>query len=396
MQSTATPRARDRVVEGEEALGVAVAAPQIIIRRARHRSPDDEAQEEEEPQIEKQGPKRVETREEEEDDDDVVASRREAVRIRLQEEEKERVMAAAGIEGSRGPQNNGQQEEEEVEFEGSSSSYETESDDDDSQDGFIGHRPLAKPVFVPRVSRETLTEREALEREEEEAAEKERVRLEQRKEQTKELVAARLAEEEAQEAAAAAGPRGMADIVTDDELVDEEEEYEAWRLRELKRIARDIEEREREVREAEERERWKAMTEDERQKVLDARRGEGEQTSVKDKKNWKFLQKYYHRGAFFQTEAEYKGEAAPLAGEATQRDFSAPTGADLGDRSALPAVMQVKNFGRRGQTKWTHLVGEDTTDFAAPWGQNEIIRKKMEARRAGTEQVFTKPKNTKT
>jgi hypothetical protein len=34
---------------------------------------------------------------------------------------------------------------------------------------------------------------------------------------------------------------------------------------------------------------------------------------------------------------------------------------------AACALLQVKNFGRRGRTKWTHLVDEDTTNFESPW-----------------------------
>ena len=116
----------------------------------------------------------------------------------------------------------------------------------------------------------------------------------------------------------------------------------------------------------------------------------------KQKKNYGFLQKYYHRGAFFQTEAEWKGEAAPLAGLAAEMDFSAPTGADRVDKSKLPEVLQVKDFGKRGKSKWTHLAAEDTTDKDALWAQDPTMRRKAERRLAGTEQVFTKPKNTKT
>jgi hypothetical protein len=42
-------------------------------------------------------------------------------------------------------------------------------------------------------------------------------------------------------------------------------------------------------------------------------------------------------------------------------DFSEPTLEDKFDRTILPKVMQVKNFGRAGRTKWTHLVDQDTT-----------------------------------
>ena len=51
--------------------------------------------------------------------------------------------------------------------------------------------------------------------------------------------------------------------------------------------------------------------------------------------------------------------------------------------SAVPRPPpQVKNFGRRGRTKWTHLVAEDTTSFESPWAQNDAIRAKVSAHSA--------------
>ncbi len=41
-----------------------------------------------------------------------------------------------------------------------------------------------------------------------------------------------------------------------------------------------------------------------------------------------------------------------------RRDVSAPTLEDRFDKTVLPKVMQVKNFGRSGRTKYTHLVDQ--------------------------------------
>ncbi len=111
-----------------------------------------------------------------------------------------------------------------------------------------------------------------------------------------------------------------------------------------------------------------------------------------------FLQRYYHKGAFMLS-AEVEAAVA-------RQDRTAATGADVVDKASLPKVMQgewagmralfhlrnflplprcscvpkfsrchaprplpgagaVKKFGFAGQTKYTHLKDQDTTDFSA-------------------------------
>merc|ERR1712062_891931 len=46
-----------------------------------------------------------------------------------------------------------------------------------------------------------------------------------------------------------------------------------------------------------------------------------------------------------------------------KRNYMMPTKEDKWiDFESVPEVMRVKNFGKVGQTKWTHLVNEDTTN----------------------------------
>ena len=47
--------------------------------------------------------------------------------------------------------------------------------------------------------------------------------------------------------------------------------------------------------------------------------------------------------------------------EIFKRDFTGATLEDHFDKTVLPKAMQVKNFGRSGRTKYTHLVDQDTT-----------------------------------
>ncbi|XP_008588440.1 PREDICTED: microfibrillar-associated protein 1 [Galeopterus variegatus] len=165
---------------------------------------------------------------------------------------------------------------------------------------------------------------------------------------------------------------------TDDE--NDEEEYEAWKVRELKRIKRDREDREALEKEKAEIERMRNLTEEERRAELRANGKVITNKAVKGK--YKFLQKYYHRGAFFMDEDE----------EVYKRDFSAPTLEDHFNKTILPKVMQVKNFGRSGRTKYTHLVDQDTTSFDSAWGQESAQNTKFfKQKAAGVRDVFERP-----
>ncbi|KAJ3065033.1 Microfibrillar-associated protein 1 [Rhizoclosmatium hyalinum] len=99
-----------------------------------------------------------------------------------------------------------------------------------------------------------------------------------------------------------------------------------------------------------------------------------------EKKQLKFMQKYYHKGAFF-TDEEI----------VATRDFNEPTLEDKFDKTILPAVMQVKNFGKSGQTKWTHLSKEDTSNRDSAWFQDSDVNKRTLAKMAGMKQSYEKP-----
>lgn len=90
----------------------------------------------------------------------------------------------------------------------------------------------------------------------------------------------------------------------------------------------------------------------------------------------KFMQKYYHKGAFFQTEAD--DDRGTVGGDSIyKRDFTGATGEDKFDKEALPTVMQVKKFGRAGRTKWTHLANEDTTAINTAFPGHQHLQKEF-------------------
>lgn len=232
-----------------------------------------------------------------------------------------------------------------------------------------------KPVFVRKRDRITVQDKEqqALKEKEQELLAKRQA--EERRRQTLKIV-----EDEAKkELMEQHNVQNASDLViTDDE--NDEAAYEAWKLRELKRIKRD-----KDIKEAYEKERMEidrihTMTEEERR--AEQRANPRVVTNKAAKGKYKFLQKYYHRGAFFLDNDE----------DVFKRDFSSPTLEDHFNKTVLPKVMQVKNFGRSGRTKYTHLVDQDTTVFDSPWMAETAQNIKFHHNQSGgMKQVFDRP-----
>ncbi len=249
-------------------------------------------------------------------------------------------------------------------------------------------RRILKPVFVPKQARETIAEREALEKEEEELAEKEKLRLTERKYETQHLVREAISLElAAAQETHQMGLLNVEDVNTDDD--DPEQALEVWKQRELLRLRRDKEEDAKQEKEILERERLRNMTDAEREAW---ERANPKEQANHEKSKLKFMQKYWHKGAYFQEAPDDERSSAggrtgggPQDGlppltvalssggyEIFKRDFSAPTGEDKFNKESMPKVMQVKNFGRSGRTKYTHLVDQDTT-FNSGAGLDESI-----------------------
>ncbi len=116
----------------------------------------------------------------------------------------------------------------------------------------------------------------------------------------------------------------------DDDNPDDDMELQRWKYRELKRLKRDKEERIKWDKEAAEIERRRNMT-DEQIRAEDA--ANPKETKIKGE--MRFLQKYYHRGAYYQADDD----------EVWKRDFAAPTGEDKTvDRTLLPKVLLSHNL----------------------------------------------------
>jgi microfibrillar-associated protein 1 len=227
----------------------------------------------------------------------------------------------------------------------SNSEYETDTDDTSSSE-----EDMMKPVFVPKSKRITIIEEVVRQEEERRKVEKEMQRRQEKKLETRQLVADSIRKMDDKAELDMTDTGSDAGVPDDTDDLDDDIEFENWKLREMTRLNRDAALREARMAEKVDLERRRNLTNEERL-AEDTAAGK----FTKEKSSRKFLQKYYHKGAF------YMDETSVGNGDVRARNYSEPTLEDNFNYEALPEVLQVKNFGKRGRTKYTHLLDQDTT-----------------------------------
>ncbi|KAF2964469.1 hypothetical protein GQX73_g9110 [Xylaria multiplex] len=250
------------------------------------------------------------------------------------------------------------EEEEDSGDESGDSDEEEESSEDEAP-----RRLMLKPKFIPKSQRNANSKDAEVAKDEEEAA-----RLAAEEEARKKKAMDELVEEQLRKdaAARAAGKKHWDDLVDEEEDVDTEDdkdpdaEYAAWKLRELKRIKREREAIEVREKEREEVERRRNLTEEERKAEDDAFLAQ--QKDEKDAKGkMTYMQKYFHRGAFYQDD-----EAAESL---AKRDIMGSRFVDdIKNRELLPKALQMRDMtklGKKGASKYRDLKSEDT----GRWGE---------------------------
>ncbi|PRQ44466.1 putative micro-fibrillar-associated protein [Rosa chinensis] len=252
-----------------------------------------------------------------------------------------------------------EQEQQQEEFETDDYYSEDESDEDyeeeeeEEEDEIAGEVVTVKPVFLSKSTRDTIVERKRLEEAEEQALEARRRELEERKKETRRMV--------------------LEEIRKDEEIHKGKREGQAQEGEGSKGSSHFEGEK---------------MNDQERKEYWERKNPPSPPAPQPRKGKLKFMQRDHHRGAFFRSDSD--DEYGVLG-----RDYSAPTGEDKMDKTRLPKVMQVKNFGRRGRAKWTHLVNEDTTDWNSPWMWNDRQRSRYNVKMAAMNAPIARPKGNK-
>jgi microfibrillar-associated protein 1 len=269
-------------------------------------------------------------------------------------EEREAVERAARLaRAAEAESESAEEEAEEEEEESGGDEQESEVESDSSEERRHAQLKSYKPTFIKKAQRGKIAEKT-----EDEIWEEQEERRKQLAQEALEEQVDRVKEEKK------AGKKEWdddalnEDDIDDTDDVDPQREYMEWKLRELKRLKRDrdrIVAREKEI---EEIERRRNLTEEERMREdeewLEKQREErGEKGEVK------YMQKYFHKGAFFADDLKAAGlaERAVMGGK-----FE-----DEVDKSNLPKFMQIRDMnklGKKGRTRYTDMRAEDT----GQWG----------------------------
>lgn len=293
----------------------------------------------------------------------------------------------------------------------SSSEYETDTDATDSDEDDNSNHKLLKPIFVSKQYRETIRQQEEQEKLEEIKQQNKLLKYEEKKHQTKVLLAEYLKKQSETNINDVTDNDSDAGLPDDyDDPNDEEEEYNLWKIREIKRMKREMEFKEESIRDVNEINRRRNMTDEERYQE-DVKLGKFQE---KEKKQWKFLQKYYHKGVFYMDEKSTKNEKTHIQSQYNNssnyngnnngdddgnklnqkkidvrlREYDEPTLEDKFNKETLPAILQVKKFGMRGRTKYTHLSDQDTSSQNA-LGIDQRIQSNYMSKRAGVGDINT-------
>lgn len=243
------------------------------------------------------------------------------------------------------------------------SSEEEESSDDEPK------RPMLAPKFISKAKRsqQATTEPSA----EDKAAEEEKLR----REKADALLQAEL---ERKAAARAAGNQewdgedfAPEDTVDDTDYIDPEAERQEWKLRELRRVNKDRQEIIEHEKEKEEVERRRNLTAEEREEE-DRKFVEAQKEAREGKGQMGYMQKYFHKGAFFNNAGDEDDEVKAVL----NRDLAGARFEDDADKNVLPEYMKIRDMtklGKKGRTKYKDLKNEDT----GQWGR-DVGRKKRD------------------
>ncbi|USP78091.1 microfibril-associated protein [Curvularia clavata] len=261
--------------------------------------------------------------------------------------------------------------------ESGSSSDEDDSSEEESSSEDEAPKKLLRPVFLKKNERNKIVA--PAKTADQIAAEEEARRQEQAKALVQEQVEQRIAEK-------AAGKKDWDDDIEDADInaiddtdgLDPDAEYAAWKLRELKRIKRErlaIEEAEAERAEIERRRNLSAAEREAEDRAF----LEKQKEEKGDRGQMQFMQKYFHKGAFFTDELKELG--------VDRRNLMNARFEDQTNREILPEYMQIRDMtklGKKGRTRYRDMKTEDT----GKWGDYGDERPRRDRGDFGVDERF--------